>query len=123
MRTRIENVFSVGHKIAAGSPTFPGTDHFGHTVFKRFVGAHNKHLVALQAPFAIIALEDKLASVWTPICFGIIAAKSHLSQAFEMIFRSEEHTSELQSRPHLVCRLLLEKKKKKQYNQLLYIIS
>src|SRR3989442_11025977 len=28
------------------------------------------------------------------------------------IYRSEEHTSELQSRPHLVCRLLLEKKKK-----------
>src|SRR5690554_943103 len=28
------------------------------------------------------------------------------------IARSEEHTSELQSRPHLVCRLLLEKKKK-----------
>src|SRR5690554_7691681 len=27
--------------------------------------------------------------------------------------RSEEHTSELQSRPHLVCRLLLEKKKKR----------
>src|SRR5690554_1119584 len=33
----------------------------------------------------------------------------------ELIYalRSEEHTSELQSRPHLVCRLLLEKKKKK----------
>src|SRR5216684_7267335 len=29
------------------------------------------------------------------------------------IWRSEEHTSELQSRLHLVCRLLLEKKKKK----------
>src|SRR2546422_10007587 len=29
--------------------------------------------------------------------------------------RSEEHTSELQSRLHLVCRLLLEKKKKKEY--------
>src|SRR5258707_4383496 len=28
-------------------------------------------------------------------------------------WRSEEHTSELQSRPYLVCRLLLEKKKKK----------
>src|SRR3989442_9962928 len=28
--------------------------------------------------------------------------------------RSEEHTSELQSRPHLVCRLLLEKKKNSQ---------
>src|SRR5436305_8109197 len=30
------------------------------------------------------------------------------------ISRSEEHTSELQSRPHLVCRLLLEKKKQQQ---------
>src|SRR3712207_7311915 len=29
--------------------------------------------------------------------------------------RSEEHTSELQSRQYLVCRLLLEKKKKKKY--------
>src|SRR5690554_7087574 len=28
-----------------------------------------------------------------------------------LMMRSEEHTSELQSRPHLVCRLLLEKKK------------
>src|SRR2546422_8069898 len=31
----------------------------------------------------------------------------------ELPWRSEEHTSELQSRLHLVCRLLLEKKKKK----------
>src|SRR2546422_4892240 len=31
--------------------------------------------------------------------------------------RSEEHTSELQSRLHLVCRLLLEKKKKKKLNR------
>src|SRR3989442_4594578 len=31
-----------------------------------------------------------------------------------MEMRSEEHTSELQSRPHLVCRLLLVKKKTKQ---------
>src|SRR5690554_7136021 len=30
----------------------------------------------------------------------------------EDVQRSEEHTSELQSRPHLVCRLLLEKKNK-----------
>src|SRR5690625_6525812 len=31
------------------------------------------------------------------------------------VMRSEEHTSELQSRGHLVCRLLLEKKKQHQY--------
>src|SRR2546422_5321364 len=36
----------------------------------------------------------------------------------QSVFRSEEHTSELQSRLHLVCRLLLEKKKKKK--KLLY---
>src|SRR2546429_3747362 len=34
----------------------------------------------------------------------------------ELPLRSEEHTSELQSRLHLVCRLLLEKKKKKNLN-------
>src|SRR5687768_12882173 len=34
--------------------------------------------------------------------------------------RSEEHTSELQSRLHLVCRLLLEKKKKKKKNKQIY---
>src|SRR5262245_63398561 len=33
--------------------------------------------------------------------------------AFHTVARSEEHTSELQSLRHLVCRLLLEKKKKK----------
>src|SRR2546422_7339460 len=35
--------------------------------------------------------------------------------------RSEEHTSELQSRLHLVCRLLLEKKKKTSINKQTYI--
>src|SRR5690625_5626450 len=35
----------------------------------------------------------------------------------ERVTRSEEHTSELQSRGHLVCRLLLEKKKKTQMPQ------
>src|SRR2546428_3913356 len=34
--------------------------------------------------------------------------------------RSEEHTSELQSRSDLVCRLLLEKKKKRLYSQTSY---
>src|SRR2546429_1505237 len=36
--------------------------------------------------------------------------------------RSEEHTSELQSRLHLVCRLLLEKKKKNAITEILYVI-
>src|SRR5690554_7390485 len=40
-----------------------------------------------------------------------------LDHAGPISVRSEEHTSELQSRPHLVCRLLLEKKKKNKKQQ------
>src|SRR5690606_41903771 len=35
----------------------------------------------------------------------------YLGKLYEQSFKSEEHTSELQSRENLVCRLLLEKKK------------
>src|SRR3989442_11211456 len=48
-----------------------------------------------QIPYAIFMARDSIA-------------RQGLTQS-----RSEEHTSELQSRPHLVCRLLLEKKKKR----------
>src|SRR5947199_1299545 len=40
-------------------------------------------------------------------------ASNHRSLQFRPVGRSEEHTSELQSLRHLVCRLLLEKKKKR----------
>src|SRR3712207_7395177 len=46
-------------------------------------------------------------------------APGHVEHDPEHIWRtarSEEHTSELQSRQYLVCRLLLEKKKKKPYS-------
>src|SRR5947209_14361469 len=41
------------------------------------------------------------------------APRQHPHRVAEAETRSEEHTSELQSRQYLVCRLLLEKKKKK----------
>src|SRR5690242_21014437 len=44
-----------------------------------------------------------------------IAAKSLLSTERTLNVRSEEHTSELQSHVNLVCRLLLEKKKKNKH--------
>src|SRR5690554_7786743 len=47
-----------------------------------------------------------------------VGTKGRLSEESAQVgvaLRSEEHTSELQSRPHLVCRLLLEKKKKNEY--------
>src|SRR5438876_5748819 len=40
---------------------------------------------------------------------------SEIPGSFERFERSEEHTSELQSPVHLVCRLLLEKKKQKKH--------
>src|SRR5690554_7128016 len=48
-----------------------------------------------------------------PFGFSIQDSTRVPKKKAEIIGRSEEHTSELQSRPHLVCRLLLEKKKKK----------
>src|SRR5690606_40715256 len=43
---------------------------------------------------------------------AITQLEEKVSQLEEQLNRSEEHTSELQSRENLVCRLLLEKKKK-----------
>src|SRR5690625_6888331 len=43
----------------------------------------------------------------------VIAAHGFIKKRDKVPTRSEEHTSELQSRGHLVCRLLLEKKKEK----------
>src|SRR5690554_7229991 len=55
--------------------------------------------------------------VWIITNSGILHKQNKASEKFEQVknienvslLRSEEHTSELQSRPHLVCRLLLEK--------------
>src|SRR3989442_10200993 len=43
----------------------------------------------------------------------LAAEQERARQAQQRVRRSEEHTSELQSRPHLVCRLLLEKKRQR----------
>src|SRR2546425_4787837 len=46
----------------------------------------------------------------TPVWLPLVALAGG---SFVLFFRSEEHTSELQSLAYLVCRLLLEKKKKR----------
>src|SRR5258707_12030392 len=45
--------------------------------------------------------------------FNVGAVRSRIAARRHSDVRSEEHTSELQSRQYLVCRLLLEKKKKR----------
>src|SRR2546422_1979826 len=47
----------------------------------------------------------------TGIVLGVVNVRGELLVCVSLGRRSEEHTSELQSRLHLVCRLLLEKKK------------
>src|SRR5258707_2269703 len=42
----------------------------------------------------------------------VIGGRDHVVSQAQAVARSEEHTSELQSRQYLVCRLLLDKKKK-----------
>src|SRR5699024_11239718 len=62
-----------------------------------------------------ISVSSKILFNKTPLC-------SEVAIIFHNNYRSEEHTSELQSRFDLVCRLLLEKKKKIIQNTKLYII-
>src|SRR3712207_6896743 len=58
------------------------------------------------------------------VAFGAEDEHAHLVVVADLPARSEEHTSELQSRQYLVCRLLLEKKKHKtQINCICYHIS
>src|SRR5690348_18402760 len=54
-------------------------------------------------------------TMWSMLFSGVAASTWKLKICCSGLFteRSEEHTSELQSPVHLVCRLLLEKKKKK----------
>src|SRR5690625_5422162 len=64
----------------------------------------------------LINMADKNASLYARHIAHrreqIDAILNELGYDALLIHRSEEHTSELQSRGHLVCRLLLEKKKK-----------
>src|SRR5690625_6340887 len=69
--------------------------------------AQGLSIISLVFLVAIVVL------VWL-MAWGLLRALRGSEHKFRAIFeqaRSEEHTSELQSRGHLVCRLLLEKKK------------
>src|SRR3989449_4041271 len=68
------------------------------------VASVNQEFAVWNAP---LAHGDEVAFL-PPVSGGQAAPSKSLA---DDVFRSEEHTSELQSRLHLVCRLLLEKKK------------
>src|SRR5690554_7582555 len=72
--------------------------------------ADHEHLEALGAGL----VEQRAAGTLQAVCYphGIFVVDGHHQHGRVLAERSEEHTSELQSRPHLVCRHLLEKNKK-----------
>src|SRR3712207_9344228 len=61
----------------------------------------------------IASLNHRLLAGNPPGCGFLCRSASRSAELRVACHRSEEHTSELQSRQYLVCRLLLEKKKKK----------
>src|SRR5690625_6763712 len=69
-----------------------------------------------DAGFSIYYMGISVGAVVAPFAVGTLGQNYNYHLGFSlaavgMAARSEEHTSELQSRGHLVCRLLLEKKK------------
>src|SRR5690625_5312395 len=69
----------------------------------------------LRSPGAVVsdrASFDQVRGRLLGIGYRITGTWADAEDAADEALRSEEHTSELQSRGHLVCRLLLEKKKK-----------
>src|SRR5690554_4717553 len=64
-------------------------------------------LIEVHMGFGLVNVLDPMTGVQLPL----VGQVKHIISLW-IFLRSEEHTSELQSRPHLVCRLLLEKKKK-----------
>src|SRR5258707_3711114 len=68
-----------------------------------------RHEVARHRLEAVVSHDSYLINLASPD--PVLSARSIESFKSELV-RSEEHTSELQSRQYLVCRLLLEKKNK-----------
>src|SRR5256884_6350339 len=79
-------------------------------VVQVLVGSRLRLLQVAVLVFGALALTSVLLAAFVPItAFFLITGANYYFQHLLNI-RSEEHTSELQSRLHLVCRLLLEKK-------------
>src|SRR2546422_7874525 len=91
----------------------PRSTLFPYTTLFRSVVAVDLHEALKAAAFAPFEPVCKRESAPRRCFARLMTARIPRSFAPLDFLRSEEHTSELQSRLHLVCRLLLEKKKKK----------
>src|SRR3712207_8584604 len=92
------------------STLFPYTTLFRSSP-ARLTGGHADVLGRLRARAAAPRRQLRLVGVAAALPRGLPPARHRLLHPSPRRGRSEEHTSELQSRQYLVCRLLLEKKK------------
>src|SRR3989442_3153975 len=89
------------------STLFPYTTLFRSVVFEYRTMLNSLANTLESCPLTLGSIRSSLVSSFPP-------EVTSFSCALNTVYigrRSEEHTSELQSRPHLVCRLLLDKKK------------
>src|SRR3712207_8203197 len=86
------------------STLFPYT-----TLFRSCSGGADS--VALAAALAFEARHAGVRVGGITVDHGLQPGSAERAERTAQLLRSEEHTSELQSRQYLVCRLLLEKKK------------
>src|SRR3989475_2044662 len=141
MFSYLERDFEIGYVNTSGhGPRRPVTEGWPHLIAEQLehierygepvlgvghsLGGYLTMLAALERPElfrAIVVLDSPVIGTWAGRAFGLVKRfglvdrvtpagatrdrRSHWK-------RSEEHTSELQSQSNLVCRLLLEKKKK-----------
>src|SRR3712207_7265323 len=91
------------------SPLFPYTTLF-RSLFDRARPAASGDWAALIATPSSASFPSGHATTAFAVATAIAMLRPRLRVAV-LVLRSEEHTSELQSRQYLVCRLLLEKKK------------
>src|SRR2546422_1889352 len=90
---------------------FLGSSHFGADQTRAIVRPLLHRLAPTATPAVVEAVHAVLRKLAHLSEYGILARLWFGSLLARVDRRSEEHTSELQSRLHLVCRLLLEKKK------------
>src|SRR5690606_41908676 len=98
---------SGGHRALHPSPTRRSSDLLGQTQTKLEQRAESTARMRAVSTFLRRHLEQ--ANPVLLFQFGVPAGRYFYGSDQELIWRSEEHTSELQSRENLVCRLLLEK--------------
>src|SRR2546422_3445859 len=95
------------------STLFPYTTLFRSLLREPRIAADRVSEALHGEPLALLERREE-GGVWLRVRAGDgYHAWTHAGYLTAGSTRSEEHTSELQSRLHLVCRLLLEKKKKK----------